>query len=338
MLVIRPIQDTDYDALYQCAEASGHGFTSLPVNQELLSKRIEASISSFSKHTEHPQNESYLMVAVDTDTNQVVGTTGIEASIGWEVPSYSYHISKVVHSSNKLNVRNEVQVLTLGNNYTGCSEICTLFLLPEYRAGLNGRLMSKCRFLMMAQFPERFSQTVIAEMRGVSDENGNSPFWQWLQQHFFSIDFTLADYLTGTGNKGFIADLMPKLPIYVNLLSPEAQAVIGLVHQYTAPALKLLEKEGFACRGYVDIFDAGPTVECDRNHIKSIQQSFVAQVEVREHSSSHTYLISNTQLSDFRALVAKVAYDSEQNTAFIHPDVAKNLLVKSGDSIRLLLN
>ena len=66
MLVIRPIQDTDYDALYQCAEASGHGFTSLPVNQELLSKRIEASISSFSKHTEHPQNESYLMVAVDT--------------------------------------------------------------------------------------------------------------------------------------------------------------------------------------------------------------------------------------------------------------------------------
>ena len=44
--------------------------------------------------------------------------------------------------------------------------------------------------------------------------------------------------LTGIGKKGFIADLMPKLPIYVNLLSKEAQAVIGEVHDNTRPALK----------------------------------------------------------------------------------------------------
>ena len=26
-------------------------------------------------------------------------------------------------------------------------------------------------------------------MRGVSDQDGHSPFWQWLQEHFFTIDF-----------------------------------------------------------------------------------------------------------------------------------------------------
>lgn len=340
MIVVRPIQPSDYDALYRCAEDSGHGFTSLPINQDILTGRIKRSVQSFLKPSQDGEferaDESYLMVAVDTKTNQIIGTTGIEASIGWDVPAYSYHISKVVHSSNKLKVRNEVQVLTLGNNYTGSSELCTLFLRPEYRQGLNGRLLSKCRFLMLAQFPERFSSTVIAEMRGVSDEQGNSPFWQWLKQHFFSIDFTLADYLTGIGSKGFIADLMPKLPIYVNLLSPEAQEVIGKVHQQTAPALKLLEREGFSCRGYVDIFDAGPTVECDRDKIHSVQQSLFTRVEVRPHSSSQQYLIANTELEDFRSVMSKAAYDSERNIMYIAPEVAELLLVKSGDNLRVL--
>ncbi|MDQ7049279.1 MAG: arginine N-succinyltransferase [Enterobacterales bacterium] len=48
-------------------------------------------------------------------------------------------------------------------------------------------------------------------------------FWAWLEENFFSIDFPTADYLTGTGNKVFIAELMPKHPIYVSLLSNEAQ-------------------------------------------------------------------------------------------------------------------
>ena len=91
------------------------------------------------------------MVGFDTNTGEVAGCTGIEASIGWDVPFYSYHISTIVHSSAKLGVNNVVKLLTFGNNYTGCSEICTLFLRPEFRQGLNGRLMSKCRFLMMAE-------------------------------------------------------------------------------------------------------------------------------------------------------------------------------------------
>ncbi|EIZ0689515.1 arginine N-succinyltransferase [Vibrio parahaemolyticus] len=337
MLVVRPIAMSDYDALHTCAVESGHGFTSLPVNEELLTNRIKHSEYSFGKpDVTEPGDEGYLMVGFDSESGEVAGTTGIEASIGWDVPFYSYHISKVVHSSPKLGVNNVVKLLTFGNNYTGNSEICTLFLREKYRQGLNGRLMSKCRFLMMAEHPERFSKTIFAEMRGVSDANGNSPFWQWLQEHFFSIDFTLADYLTGIGKKGFIADLMPKLPIYINLLSPEAQAVIGQVHDNTRPALKLLEREGFTNRGYVDIFDGGPTVECDLRNIESVRHSFRAQVKISAHTSTQDFLMCNSSFENFRAAAAKAAYDAETQSVVLAPELADALLVEEGDFVRLL--
>ncbi len=98
---------------------------------------------------------------------------------------------------------------------------------------------------------------------------------------------------------------MPRLPIYINLLSKEAQEVIGKVHENTVPALKLLENEGFVCRDYVDIFDAGPTVECDMRNIESVRHSFRAKVKISEHSSSQDYLLVNTSFENFRGVVSK---------------------------------
>ncbi|MGF1680995.1 arginine N-succinyltransferase [Photobacterium minamisatsumaniensis] len=334
MLVIRPIKAADLPALMQCAEESGHGFTSLPVNEEILTNRIKHSEESFAKAVSRAGSEGYLMVAEDTKTGEIAGTTAIEAAIGLDNPFYTYHLSTVVHSSRRLNVHNAVKVLTFGNDYTGVSELCTLFLRPEWREGANGRLLSKCRFLMMAEHPQRFDNTVIAEMRGVSDDDGNSPFWEWLKEHFFSIDFTLADYLTGIGKKGFIADLMPKLPIYVNLLSPEAQAVIGEVHEKTRPALRLLEKEGFTCRGYVDIFDAGPTVECDIRNIESVRHSKSCYVEVGLPAKSQDCIVSNTSFSQFRAVTGKVGIKGD--TAVISAEMAQALQVQHGDQVRLI--
>lgn len=336
MLVIRPIKGSDFDVLMQCAKESGHGFTSLPVDKEMIQARIDHSKKSFAMNACSPGNQGYLMVAEDIENGEIAGTTGIEAAVGMDSPFYSYHVNKVVHHSRRLEVHNVVEVLSLGNNYTGLTEICTLFLRPQYRGGLNGKLLSKCRFLMLAQFPEKFSEIIFAEMRGVSDEKGDSPFWAWLKDHFFSIDFILADYLAGTGQKGFIADLMPKLPIYVNLLSDEARAVIGKVHEKTRPALNMLEKEGFTYRGYIDIFDAGPTVECLSYNIDTIRRSFTAKVKITPHSSAQDHLISNTRFEDFRATVAKIAVDIEGNQAHLTQEVADALLVDNGDWVRLV--
>jgi arginine N-succinyltransferase len=337
MMIIRPIEKSDYTALHSIAEESGIGFTSLPVNEELLRRKIDHAVHSFDVHVEQPGSESYLFVMEDTETKEVVGTTGIHASVGVDDAFYHYHVGKVVHASRELNIHNTVEILTFCNDYTGVSEICTLFLREGARQGINGRFLSKVRFLFMKEHRQRFAETIIAEMRGVSDEHGRSPFWEWLEAHFFSMDFPTVDYLTGIGNKVFIAELMPKYPIYVNLLSPAAQAVIGKVHSKTAPALKLLEQEGFSCRGYVDIFDGGPTVEANLRHIRTAQQSCKLPVVIDDLAATQgqAHYIINTSIKNFRAIATEVAISEDEQTVALTQQAAVALNVKEGEPVRI---
>ncbi len=343
MIIIRPIQNSDYESLHRMAVESGYGFTSLPVNEELLKKRINQADLSFNKTVTTPGNEGYLFVMEDTTTGEVVGTTGIEAAVGLEDAFYHYHLGKVVHNSRELNVYNTVETLSLCNDYTGATEICTLFLSESHRKNNNGRFLSRCRFLFIAEHTQRFADTIIAEMRGISDEHGNSPFWQWLEEHFFSMDFPTADYLTGIGKKMFIAELMPKYPIYVSLLSKDAQHVINKVHEKTVPALRLLEAEGFARRGYVDIFDAGPTLEVERSSIKTVRESSKYQVIIGDVDSANTsspnkYIICNTQVATFRATQAPVLLRETADQVVISQAVAEALQVSTDDWVRLVAN
>ena len=334
MKIIRPIQREDYSSLNEIAQESGVGFTSLPVNEVLLKSKIDKSTQAFAKDVDQPSDESYLFVMQDSETQGVVGTSGIVAGVGLDDAFYHYHLSKVVHASRELNIYNNVDILTLCNDYTGVSEICTLFLRQGAREGLNGRLLSKFRFLFMMEHRNRFADTIIAEMRGINDDKGRSPFWQWLEEHFFSMDFPTADYITGIGQKQFIAELMPKYPIYVNLLSKQAQAVIGKVHEKTRPALQLLEQEGFSCRGYVDIFDAGPTVEANLNHIRSAQASRKMQIKVVDtiKDNQQMFFVINTKVQDFRGVCTHLNVGCELIT--IGQEAADALNVSDGDTIR----
>ena len=341
MIIIRPIRMNDYDDLYRIAIESGHGFTSLPVNEDILKKRIMHSEESFKAQVSQPGNQGYLFVMEDTETGQVVGTTGIEAAVGLDNAFYHYHLGKVVHSSRELNIHNTVETLSLCNDYTGATEICTLFLQESHRKDSNGRFLSRCRFLFIAEHSKRFSDCVIAEMRGVSDENGKSPFYDWLEEHFLSIEFTKADYLTGIGNKDFIAELMPKYPVYVSLLNKEAQHVINQVHNNTVPALRLLKAEGFSRRGYIDIFDAGPTVEAERSQIRTVRESNKYQVLIddnHEVQSNQKYIICNTKVEEFRAIQAKLSLRETANQVVLSSNIAQALQVQEGDFIRLISN
>lgn len=331
MLKVRPIAERDYPALMQIAIDSGHGFTSLPQDEGLLKRKIARSMASFAKQVEEPRDELYLMVLEDTERQQVVGTCAIEAAVGIEDAFYHYRLGTDVHVSPQLGIRREVNTLTLCNDYTGAAEMCTLFLQPDYRKDDNGRFLSLCRFLLMAAHPERFGDTVIAEMRGVSDANGESPFWQWLETHFFGIDFPTADYLTGIGDKVFVAELMPRHPIYVDLLSPEAQAVVGVVHDNTRPAIKLLESQGFRFQGYVDIFDAGPTVECAREHIKGVRESQKFQAKVSSGAGDSNVILCNTSMPDLSMIKANVSID--EDTLMLKPEDAQLLNIADGDDV-----
>jgi arginine N-succinyltransferase len=150
------------------------------------------------------------------------------------------------------------------------------------------------------------------------------------------MDFPTADYLTGIGSKRFIAELMPKHPIYVSLLSKSAQNCIGKVHDKTKPALRLLEQEGFKCRGYVDIFDAGPTVEADVKNIATVQASRKVSIVINDslaQTDGETCFAINTSVKDFKACIAQIAY-VDGNRVAIEKISAQALNIKDGDSIR----
>jgi len=334
MIVIRPIRASDYDALYQCAVESGFGFTSLPVDEQLLLRRIDKAEKAFAmEKITAPGEEGYLFVMEDLSTQEVLGVSGIEASVGLSDAFWHYRLGKEAHHSTQHNVHRVLDTLTLCNDYTGYSELCTLFLREPFRENRNGRVLSKFRMLFLAQFRERFAKNIIAEMRGVSDAEGNSPFWGWLQKNFFGMEFSQVDYLTGIGDKTFISELMPRQPIYLSLLDQAAQDVVGVVHENTVPALNLLKSEGFSFRGYVDIFDAGPTIEGRVKYLKTVRASRLRTVQVGRVSPSETVLACNLELQNFRALQADVDLNDEQ--VMITPEVADALMVSNGDKIRV---
>jgi arginine N-succinyltransferase len=268
----------------------------------------------------------------DMTTGRIVGTSAIVSKVGGFEPFYAYRIEKTIHESKMLKVRKEVHVLHLVREHDGPCEIGSLFLIPEYRHSGAGRLLSLCRFLFMAQFPEYFDPEVIAEMRGVVDEKGASPLWDALGRCFFDIDYPTADYLSMV-NKRFIADLMPKHPIYIPLLPKDAQDVIGKVHEQTEPALKLLEAEGFHRCGLVDIFEGGPVVRCALTDIRSVRESATAPVTqiVDAPITSEPYIIANGK-QEFRCCQASIERDGEGVRIGI--GVALALRLRVGDTVR----
>lgn len=334
MVVIRPVRLTDLDELVEMAALTGHGLTTLPMDRELLRRRIVTSLRSFMNMGELPAGEVYLFVMEDVETGRAIGTSGICSKVGGFEPFYSYRIETALHESPGLGVHKQIRVLHLVSEHNGPTEIGSLFLRPEYRKEGNGRLVSLSRFLFMAEHVECFDSTVIAEMRGVIDEQGHSPFWDALGRHFFEIDLPTADYLSMV-NKRFIADLMPKHPIYIPLLPPEAQAVIGQVHEQTRPALQLLLDEGFTTNGMVDIFEAGPVVTCPLTQIRTVSASRKAAIEdIRDEApTGELSLIANTA-GEFRACKGAVEV-LPSGALCIGGACARALGVNVGDIIRV---
>jgi arginine N-succinyltransferase len=150
------------------------------------------------------------------------------------------------------------------------------------------------------------------------------------------MDFPTADYLTGIGQKVFIAELMPKIPIYVNLLSKEAQAVIGKVHDKTRPAIQLLKSEGFVNRGYIDIFDGGPTVEANIDNIKTVRTSRRLQVKIGTSTGeTRDCMIGNGKLEDYRATVLPLVISCDSEEVVLSAESADKLMVTDGDMVRV---
>jgi arginine N-succinyltransferase len=333
MMLVRPVATSDHPEILALAREAGIGMTSLPADAQVLELKIARSVASFAGKSEVKGEESFLFVLEDTQNKKLVGTVGIVAHVGMSRPFYSYKLSTLVQSSEKIGIYSEQRVLHMVNDYTGATEIGSLFLLPGYRRDGIGKFLSRCRYLMMAQFPELFSNTVISEIRGVQDEDGDSPFYNNLARHFFQMDFQRADFINATQGGQFISDLMPRYPIYVNLLDERAQAVIGKPFHASLPAMQFLQNEGFRYQGYVDVFDAGPTLQAERKQIRTVRESTGWVVAgIRAVNGDATHMLASTRLGDFSIAFCTLA--ETDNGVIISEEVAHALKLKIGDGVR----
>ena len=338
MYVVRPIAREDLAAVLALSERTGTGLTTLPANRERLSQRIERSVASFAE-TAQRQEECYMFVLVDMPSGRIAGISAIEAAIGLAEPWYNFRVHTLVHASRALGVYTAVPTLFLANDHTGHTELASLFVDEQFRHGKSGPLIAKSRLLFIAEFAQRFAPKVIAELRGALTSDGRSPFWEGLGRHFFAMEYSTADYLTGIGQKSFIAELMPRHPVYVNLLSPDARDAIGAVHADTRPARTMLEQEGFRYEGYVDIFDAGPTLECFRDNIHAARQSQLLPVQIGAEDpvpdslvDDVLWLVGNRRFADWRAIVAPAPQRVDRMP--LMPHSAEALGVTEGDVVR----
>ena len=338
MLITRPARPEDFDAFVKLADAAGPGFTSLSVPKESLRLRLEKSHAAFTGKAEAEPGRIYLLMLEDTATGEVVGVSAVKAKIGIEDPYFNFRVLKVAQKSVAVDRRYDMDVLHLVNECGGSSEVGTLFVREDYRGdGARvrgaGRLVSQARYMLIAADRKRFSDTVVAELRGYVEKDGYSPFWQALGEKFFQMSFEEADRISAQKDNQFILDLMPKHPIYAVLLPQAAQDVIGMTHPQGVGARKLLEQEGFRFMDVVDIFDAGPLMKAPTKDIRTVRDSVLLEVRVGEREGKTPALVSNNRFPDFRCLHAPADLSSEE--VWLPPEAMGALEVGEGDRVRV---
>jgi arginine N-succinyltransferase len=328
--IVRIAGPRDIDALYEMAKLTGGGFTNLPADRGALAAKLTRSDEAIAEDADNPGNHLYVLVMEDLETGRIAGTAQIMGQVGATQPFYSYRLGAVTQHSAELDRTFRADMLTLVTDLEGASEVGGLFLHPRFRAGGLGLLLARSRYLFIRQHRARFADRILAELRGVIDEAGNAPFWDGLAGRFFGMSFREADAFNAVNGNQFIADLMPKHPIYQAMLTEGARAVIGVPHPTGRAAMRMLEEEGFACEGYVDIFDGGPTMTCATDRVRTVREAGESVVEAIGVEHGHRAILSAGRLKDFRATLGEVSFDGGFG---IDERAAGALGVQAGDTV-----
>lgn len=301
------------------------GMLTMPSSREAMAARIERSLTAFNRPSIAPQNECYFLVM--EEEGELLGTASIFTNLGVERPFYSYRISRDAKVSPEQDVKVELDLLFLVNDYHGDSELGTLFIERKARGGGRGRLLSFARLMLIAADPIRFGTKAMAEIRGYTDSDGRSPFWDAVGAKFFKMEYRKADALSARDHR-FIADLMPRYPIYTSLLPDDARSVIARPHPDAEPALAMLKAQGFRYNDVVDIFDAGPTVEAFIDHIDTVREARrMTGAEFAAGPRPEAGLISNPDLGRFSVTQFAATDDPAPVLARIGASAADDVMV-----------
>jgi arginine N-succinyltransferase len=146
------------------------------------------------------------------------------------------------------------------------------------------------------------------------------------------MDFREADEFNAMHGTQFIADLMPKTPIYTAMLPESARHVMGVPHPTGRAAMKMLEREGFRYDCYVDIFDGGPTMVAATDSIRTVRDAQELVLDrISAELEGESMMLAAGRLRDFVACYGRVGIDPD-GSGTLDAAAARLLGIRPGDT------
>ncbi|RZL39394.1 MAG: hypothetical protein EOP35_03770 [Rubrivivax sp.] len=202
-----------------------------------------------------------LALADGTASLRLVPRLGLGA--GQTLPRYHFHVGRVVHAAQELKLFRVQTTLLLGNDLTGQAELCDFQVSDALDAG---RQADAWRHLVSAAVAHAQSNTadrgatLVAELPGLRNAAGESPFWQALGARFYRGDPLRAEQEFGEAWRSHLAALLPRQTIYLSFLGAEAEASVGQASASAAMLAQALAASGFEPSDHVRIDDGGPVL------------------------------------------------------------------------------
>lgn len=335
MFFVRPAAAVDLDALTALSEISRPDVHTRPRSRAAIMRMLERSLASFAAVPDRPGDETYLFV-LEADDGGIAGSAALSATAGAAGTYFSFRIDVQHQVSRDLGISHSVQALTLSSDLTACSQLSGFFMRDALLAS-EAALLSRARLLFAALAPQRFADRFFAALAGVAQAEGHPPFWEALGRKFFKMDFLEAERMVeGARNSTVIVELMPHYPVYVPLLTQEAQAAMGQAHDAARLSFALLKTEGFEAGQYVDIFDGGPILQAQRSALRSFSQAAlrtVASGPVPSEAPGGRYLVAATREDSFRAVVADCRLPDLSEDVWLEEAARRALEVSTGDTV-----
>ena len=290
---IRAVTRDDTDDLIELAKHLDS--VNLPSQPDAIAPIIQKSEDSFGGVIEDVTRHEYRFVLRDLERDLAVGSSLVIAQLGRrEAPYIYYAVRTEERYSATLDRLFKHRVMTMGYSYDGPTELGGLVVHPRHRRVPErlGMQISYVRFLFIAMYRDRFQNYVLAELLPPLEEDGTSHLWEAVGRKFTGMSYREADRLSKR-NKEFIRGLFPDGDIYVSLLSPEAQSVVGQVGPQTRGVEKLLRRIGFRYVDRVDPFDGGPHFAARTEEITLIERACLRElVEHTGEAPAHRTLVA----------------------------------------------
>jgi arginine N-succinyltransferase len=309
-VLIRPVGSNDTAALVQLAGLLDT--MNLPRDPEVIASIIAESEASFARLAcpRHQPTQvsaykgTYTLVAMQNE--QLLGTASLLSHHGTpEDPHYYLRVVEQTFHSKQLNTERRRHLLRLERDEVPWTELGGLVVHPQARGQGVGKLLVAARLLLVAMYSEYFCQRLLAELLPPRRSDGSNAFWDALGEPLTGLNYYRADLLCRT-DKEFIESLFPQHEIVLELLPPDARAVVGQVGPATIPVYHLLQRAGLRYLNTVDPFDGGPHYGAPLDTVQPIQHSrSLVCLDLPPTAQAHPVLLSNPQRQWFYATPAQ---------------------------------